>query len=191
MGCALFLKTAQKKAWQLPVAASRLSWGGRVDDSEGSERPPVRSLVGIITTIATVIHLTFGCCLHPCHFGGHGDAATPSVGLVTAEACCHDHLPDDVLIQRATDPSGHGAEVDRITLSASEACADCDACHGCQCAALSAEPLPIPSWSPLASGILAAVDGAAIANSQAKSGQPPPDCHPRSGRPALFERLLI
>jgi hypothetical protein len=151
----------------------------------------VRSLVGIITTIATVIHLTFGCCLHPCHFGGHGDRATPSVGLVTAEACGHDHLHDDVAIQPAADPSGQGAEVDGMTLSASEGCDDCDACHGCQCAALSAEAMPVPSWSSLASGIQAAGDGAAIANSQAKSGQPPPDCHPRSGRPALFARLLI
>lgn len=151
----------------------------------------MHSLVGIITTIATVIHLTFGCCLHPCHFGGHGDAATPSLGLVTADACCHDHLPDDVLTHLATEPSGHGAEVAGVTLFASEACADCDACHGCQCAALSAEAMPIPSWSPLASGTLAAVDGAAVANSQARSRQPLPDCHPRSGRPALFERLLI
>jgi hypothetical protein len=151
----------------------------------------VRSLVGIITTVATVIHLTFGCCLHPCHFGGHGDGTTPSVGLVTAEACCHDHLPDDVAIQPATDPSGLGAEVDGVMLSASEGCAGCDACHGCQCAALSAEALPIPSWSSLASGMLAAVDGAAIANSLARGGQPPPDRHPRPGRPALFERLLI
>ena len=151
----------------------------------------MRSLVGIITTIATVIHLTFGCCLHPCHIGGHGDAATPAVGLVTADGCCHDHLPDDVAIQPATEPSGHGAEVDGAALSASEACADCDACHGCQCAALAAEALPILSWSPLASGILAAVDGAAIANAQARGGRPPPDRHLRAGRPALFARLLI
>ena len=150
----------------------------------------MRSLVGIITTVATVIHLTFGCCLHPCHFGGHGDGLTPSVGLVTAEACCHDHLPDDVLSQTATDPSGHTAEVDRATLFASEACTGCDACHGCQCAALSAEALPILSWAPLASGIQAAVDGAAIANALGRGGQPPPDRHPRPGRPALVERLL-
>ena len=151
----------------------------------------MRSLVGIITTVATVIHLTFGCCLHPCHFGGHGDGLTPSVGLVTAEACCHDHLPDDVLSQTATDPSGHTAEVDRATLFASEGCGDCDACHGCQCACLSTEATPIPFWSPLASGILAAVNGGMVPSSLARGGQPPPVRHPRSSRPALFERRLI
>ena len=52
MGCAPFLKTTQKKAQELTWAASRLSRRGSVDDSEGSQRPPVRSLVGIITTIA-------------------------------------------------------------------------------------------------------------------------------------------
>jgi hypothetical protein len=151
----------------------------------------VRSLVGIITTIATVIHFTFGCCLHPCHFGGHGEGVTPTVGSVAAEACCHDHLHDDEASRPDTDTSGHGAEVDGMTLSASEACADCDTCHGCQCAALSVEALPIPSWSPLASGMLAAVDGDAIASALARGGQPPPVRHPRTSRPALFERLLI
>ncbi len=52
MGCALSLKRPRKKAQKLTRAASRLSCRGSVDDSEGSQRPPVRSLVGIITTIA-------------------------------------------------------------------------------------------------------------------------------------------
>ncbi len=151
----------------------------------------MQSLVGIITTIATVIHLTFGCCLHPCHFGGHGERETPTGGSVTAEACCHDHLPDDVASESCTDEFRHGVKVDGVMLSASEACGDCDACHGCQCAALSTEALPILSWAPLVSGILATVDGAAITNSLARGGQPPPDRHPRTRRPALFERLLI
>ena len=46
------LKWPRKKAQELTRAASRLSCRGSVDDSEGSQRPPVRSLVGIITTIA-------------------------------------------------------------------------------------------------------------------------------------------
>lgn len=151
----------------------------------------MRPLFRLLTMIATVIHLAFGCCLHPCHFGGHGEGATPTVGSVAAEACCHDHLHDDVASPPGADQSGHGAEVGGVTLSASEACADCDACRGCQCAALSTEAMPIPSWSPLASGILAAVDGGTIANSLARGGQPPPVRHPRTSRPALFERLLI
>ena len=151
----------------------------------------MRSLVGIITTIATVIHFTFGCCLHPCHFGGHGEGATATVSSVGAEACCHDHLHDNVASQSDTDTSGRGAEVDRATLVASEPCTDCDACHGCQCACLSTEATPIPPWSPLASGILAAVNGATVPSSLARGRQPPPVRHRRSSRPALFERLLI
>jgi len=151
----------------------------------------VRSLVGIITTIATVIHFTFGCCLHPCHFGGHGEGATATVKSVAAEACCHDHLHDDVASQSDTDTSGRGAEVEGVTLSASGACTDCDACLGCQCACLSTEVTPIPSWSPLALGMLAAVDGGTVPGSLARGRQPLPVRHPRSSRPALFERLLL
>ncbi|MEI8370388.1 MAG: hypothetical protein WCJ31_18320 [Planctomycetia bacterium] len=151
----------------------------------------MRSLVGIITTIATVIHFTFGCCLHPCHFSGHGEGATATVGSVGAEACCHDRLHDNVAHQPDTDTSGQGAEVEGVTLSASGACADCDACHGCQCACLSTEVTPIPFWSPLASGILSTVNGGTVPSSLARGGQPPPVRHPRSSRPALFERLLI
>lgn len=81
---------------------------------------PVRSLVGIITTIATVIHFTFGCCLHPCHFGGHGEGATATVGSVGAEPCCHDHfhdhLHDNVAHQPDTDTSGRGMARRRDTL---------------------------------------------------------------------------
>ena len=151
----------------------------------------MRSLVGIITTIATLIHFTFGCCLHPCHFGGHGEGAMPTVGSVAAEACCHDHLHDDGASQPDTDTSGHGAEVDGVTRSASETCADCDTCLGCQCACLSTEVTPIPSWSPLASGILAAVDRGTVPTSLARGGQLPPVRFPRIGRPTLFGRLLI
>ena len=155
----------------------------------------MRFLVGIITTIATVIHFTFGCCLHPCHFGGHGEEATPTVGSVAAEACCHDHLHDNlhdnVAHQPDTDTCGRSAEGEGVTLSVSRACSDCDACLGCQCACLSTEVTPIPSWSPLALGMLAAVDGGTIPGSLARGRQPLPVRHPRSSRPALFERLLL
>jgi len=192
------------------------------------EATPVRSLVGIITTIttiATVIHFTFGCCLHPCHFGGCVQTATHAVDLIqtathavdsmqtathavdsmqtathavdseSCNACCHDH--DDVAGECETSPYGqadHGHPTDgRATITVADHCLGCGGCQGCHCVATSTDAGTTVSWSPLASGIMAALDSHAIVLCAVACGTHPPDprMHPCPARHALFERFLI
>jgi hypothetical protein len=159
----------------------------------------VRSLVGIITTIATVIHFTFGCCLHPCHFGGCSETVPHAVESAACDACCHDH--DDAASAYDTLPCGHiedvraevHAEGGRASMSVADHCLGCDGCQGCHCVATSTETGATVSWSPLASGIVAALDSDAIVLFAGAGGRRPPDphLHPRPGRHPLFERFLI
>ena len=149
----------------------------------------MRSLVGIITIIATVIHFTFGCCLHPCHFGGCGDCPAQASAVVACEECCHDHVHEDA----ASESDGLQCGQADVGLMAAGGSDGCHGCSGCDCAATSAEMATAFSWSPQASGIAATVDGQAIAVLAGASGKLPPDpcMHARGRRHALFERFLI
>jgi len=155
----------------------------------------VRSLVGIITTIATVIHFTFGCCLHPCHFGGCSETAAHAVESAACDACCHDH--DDVTSECANSPCGPNEAVHavagRAMITVPDRCLGCNGCQGCHCVATSTETGTVVSWTPLASGIAAALDSHAIVLFAVACGRQPPDSrmHPSAGRDALFERFLI
>ena len=147
----------------------------------------MRSLVGIIKTIATVIHFRVGCCLHPCHVGGRGDCVAHTVEAAECDACCHDH-------EAATpEPDGLQCVVDAFTLSATLGAVNCHGCEGCHCAATATDAVTRVPWSPLASGIVAARDGAAITLFAVTCGKRTPDPHFHSGssRRALFERFLI
>jgi len=149
----------------------------------------VRSVVGIITILATVIHFTFGCCLHPCHFGGCGDCVLQATEPATCEDCCHDHDHEEAAQARGRTESGR---VD-IGLAATSRSDGCHGCSGCDCAATTADTPPDSTWSPLACGIMATGDGAAITSFAVAAGRRPPDpsAHPCPSRHALFERLLI
>ena len=160
----------------------------------------MRSLVGIITTIATVIHFTFGCCLHPCHFGGCSETVPHAVESAACDACCHDH--DDGARACDNSPCGQTEDVHAVnshaadgygTITIADHCLGCDGCQGCHCVATSTETGATVSWSPLASGIMAAVDSDAIVLFAAACGRHPPDPHvlPCACRHALFERFLI
>jgi len=147
----------------------------------------LRSLVGIITTIATVIHFTFGCCLHPCHIGGRGDCVAHAIETIECDACCHDHE------EAAPDPDDGPCVVAGFTCSATLVPVGCHGCEGCHCAAVATETAAHVPWSPLASGIVAVRDGEAITLFAVTCGRQPPDphIHPGSSRHALFERFLI
>jgi hypothetical protein len=151
---------------------------------------PVRSLVGIITTIATVIHFTFGCCLHPCHFGGCTSSAAHAVEPAACDACCHDH--DDAARECETSPCRR-IEDGNGSISDADHGLGCGGCQGCHCVATSTETGASISWSPLASGIVAALDSDAVVLVAVACGRQPPDprMHPCPGRDALFERFLI
>lgn len=147
----------------------------------------MRSLVGIITTIATVIHFTFGCCLHPCHVGGRGDCVAHATEAIDCDACCHDHE------EASPDLDGRPCVVAACSLSATLEPVSFHGCEGCHCAATATETVTRVPSSPLASGIVAARDAEAITLFAVTCGKQPPDphLHPGSSRRALFERLLI
>jgi len=138
----------------------------------------VHAIVCVVATIATVIHLTFGCCLHASHVG-------------QPDACheCADHGPDTHVSRDGHDhdanpPSDDGMHSDRAATGH-----DCD---GCTCAAVTEDDtaasrtsspddsvspfttVPSPSWQ------------ADTARPRDRGGSPPPrDTHP------LHERLLV
>lgn len=147
----------------------------------------MRSLVGIITTIATVIHFTFGCCLHPCHVGGRGDCMAHAIEAIECDACCHDHE------EAAPEPNDGQCILAEFSLSATRAPVNCHDCEGCHCAAITTETVRRVPWSPLASGIVAAHDGEAITLFAVTCGRQSPDPHTHQGasRLALLERFLI
>jgi len=147
----------------------------------------VRSLIGIITTIATVIHFTFGCCLHPCHSGGRGERFTHTIEAAACEACCHDH-------QDATEElDGERCGFGNVSFLATLVSDTCHGCEGCRCAATSTETVTTLPWSPLACGIAAARDSDAITMFAITCGKHPPDphIHPCPSHCGLFERFLI
>ena len=149
----------------------------------------MRSLVGIITILATVIHFTFGCCLHACHVAGHGES--PAVGSVIADACCHDEIDGGGAAPDA-DHGSHRGDRDGADPSVSDRCHDCAGCQGCHCAALSTGARSIAPWASLAPASASAME-ATLDIVQDAGREPPPDRHGHRGRsrPALFERLSI
>jgi len=152
----------------------------------------VRSLVGIITTIATVIHFTFGCCLHPCHDGGRGECVSHAIPAAACDECCHDDHDHHDHEEAAGEADGVSCYVADFSLVATLVADGCHPCQGCHCAATSTEVVPDWKWSPLESGIVASIDGEAITLCAVVGGKHPPDPHlrPCPGQ-ALFERFLI
>ena len=149
----------------------------------------MRSLVGIITTIAMVIHFTFGCCLHPCHGGGRGECVSHATDALACDACCDACDHEDAASELGGVPCGHAEGI----VSAIVVSENCHGCEGCHCAATSTQTLTTCLWSPLASGIAAAIESDAITRFAVACGKQPPEpnVHPCPSRHALFERFLI
>ena len=154
----------------------------------------MRSLVGIITTIATVIHFTFGCCLHPCHTGGRGDCVAVGTSVEACEDCCHAHLDpeSDEHARAAGEPEGGLCGGDGTNLVAASDCDACHGCHGCHCAATSTETGMTLPWQQAAAVLVPASGAAIVPFADARGRQPPdPHVHPCAARNPLFERFLI
>jgi hypothetical protein len=153
----------------------------------------VRSLVGIITTIATVIHFTFGCCLNPCHGGGRGECVSHAIPAAACDECCHDDHDRHQHDEAAGEADGVSCDVADSSLVAVLVSDSCHPCQGCHCAATSSEVVTHLKWSPLASGIMATIESEAITLFAVVGGKHPPDphLHPCPRGQALFERLLI
>ena len=149
----------------------------------------MRSLVGIITTIAMVIHFTFGCCLHPCHGGGRGECVSHATEALPCDACSDACDHEDAASELNGVPCGHSESGS----AAAVVTENCHGCEGCHCAATSPQTLTTFLWSPLASGIAAAIESEAITLFAVVGGKHPPDphLHPCPRGQSLFERLLI
>jgi hypothetical protein len=149
----------------------------------------VRSIVGIITTIAMVIHFTFGCCLHPCHGGGRGECVSHATEAFVCDACCDACDHEDATSEMDGVPCGHAEGV----VAAITVTEHCHGCEGCHCAATSTETLATFLWSPLVSDMVARIDSEAIVLLALVGGRHPPDPHvrPRPHGQTLFERMLI
>jgi len=153
----------------------------------------VRSLVGIITIIATVIHFTFGCCLHPCHGGGRGECVSQAIPAAACDECCHDDHGRREHGEAADEADGVSCDVADFSLVVTLVSDSCHPCQGCHCAATSPEAVTHLKGSPLASGIVATIESEAVTLFAVVGGKHPPDPHlrPCPRGQGLFERLLI
>ena len=149
----------------------------------------MRSAIGFVTTLATVIHFTFGCCLHAPHVGITGDCCgTQAVGCgADADCDCHDHDPD--LTGAASACHGRGPSASHPESCVAAASCPCD---GCDCAASLLKidddfRGPTVVWW-IGRVLDAASAGLGCAGGDRAGGRPPADCVPRS---PLFERLLV
>ena len=153
----------------------------------------MRSLVGIITTIAMVIHFTFGCCLHPCHGGGRGECVSQAIPAAACDECCHDDHDRHEHDEAADEADGVSCDAADSSLVAALVPDSCHPCQGCHCAATSTEGVTHLKWSPMASRIVATIESEAITLLAVACGKHPPDphLHPCPRGHALFERFLI
>jgi len=148
----------------------------------------VRSLVNILMTVATVIHFTLGCCLHPCHFGGCLEAV--AIEVPASATCCHDH---GVAASEADGMRCGRTEVGPATTLTAGRCGSCDGCQGCHCAATLASATSMFPWLPWALVAVTAIDGDAIAPRGFACGEilADPSFSPCPSRHGLFERFLV
>jgi hypothetical protein len=145
----------------------------------------MRSLVAIVTTLATVVHLTIGCCLHVAHDDGvlscHEEAHAVC-GMGTCDAG-HDH-PEE--------PRG---EAEVSVPSAADGLAGVrvrtHCCDGCDCVATIQEH-SASIWMPMLARPAADPGDDDIASIQARRGACDAAAPPLSALlPPLFERLLV
>ena len=156
----------------------------------------MRIVVSLLVAFATVIHFTFGCCLHISHAGaghtcglGSSHAAEVQHAAQAQEDCdCHGHDGDDEGEHR----HGHRMKADEGAGIASGHECDGHDCGGCHCVADTTAADQSTDWRPLASSLDAALDARNLAAACAArwptgDGDPPPMLH----RHPLYERLLV
>lgn len=170
------------------VRYNRTSWRS---DFLVPASPRVRAFVSLVATVATVMHLTFGCCLHAAHFGPAAACHGCPGHEGEADACCmdheHGHEHESVAEAGADEVSPPGG----LAVRAGTMAAGHD-CTGCSCTASIEDDAAVrwpASAAPLVTamadvGVSACVAG--IDRARDRGGSPPPrDTHP------LHERLLV
>ena len=158
----------------------------------------MRPAIDFLTTLAVVIHFTFGCCLHASHFGG-------------PDACCAgrrivgDQAPDDV--DACCNGREHGHEHAHDSTASAAECPDPDpgfahpesriaaagcGCEGCSCAATTLETGHEACGSTAVCWIGHVLDAPSPGLTSPRAtpvGEPPPGTS--ALRSPLFERLLV
>ena len=170
-----------------------LSFSAALDDNLTEKGFLVRPLIGIIATVATVIHFTFGCCLHPCHQACPRVCSAQPVQTPSSDHCCHGH-------EEGVEGTAAAASFDEFApalatsrWAASEESDHGGDCSGCHCTATSTSEIETFQWSPMTSGILATVDSDLIRLCARHSEARPSAPYSCQGQRALrlCERLLI
>jgi len=148
----------------------------------------VHPAIALITTLATVIHFTFGCCLHASHFDGAGDCCPGDRAIADLDSCCEDHGHEQDLPGVSAD-RGEPARTPAHGTTAGAA-SECE-CAGCTCAAtVTNTDVFSPGSPPLAWDGLSFVVGpmTRFARGDCTGHRCPV---PSELRPPLFERLLV
>lgn len=155
----------------------------------------MQAVVRLVAAVATVLHLTCGCCLHAAHLGrgnelGHETACCHAAADCVADAALGCACDAPACIEDAVAPVPADA-THRVVRSAPTG--DHHDCSGCDCVADAPASGAAASWRPLECGVAAAVDARLIIEAAAAAarvvddGEPPsiPERHP------LHERLLV
>jgi len=149
-----------------------------------------RIVVSLLAAFATVIHFTFGCCLHGSHSGaGHdGGLASAHAAEAPTDCDCHGHEGDD------EGNHCHDRRVEAQEGTGLFSGPECDGhdCGGCDCVADATAADQSTDWRPLDSSLDAALDArdlaaACAAGRPTGDGDPPP----LPERHSLYERLLV
>lgn len=148
----------------------------------------MRSSIAFIALIATVMHFTLGCCLHPAHVGGEKTCCGGTQDSQHGDACCEGH--DHGLPRTAASRTELAAGAAHTPLVAAAAAHDCG---GCRCAATKPEAgrfshaSPAVAWRCLPVGTTQAASAPA-AGVDPLTGKGP---IPSALWPPLHERYLV
>jgi hypothetical protein len=149
----------------------------------------VRSMFTCLTLLATVMHFTFGCCLHASHFGGSDTCCTSALVSDHGGDCGESHDHDHDLT--ATTVPGHDAGATDGSCHAAAAASSCD-CEGCTCVAIvPTHDVRLDGPSPgawIGDGLLAPPVNLTSPGLVGRGHESPPLS---ALRPPLFERLLV
>lgn len=152
----------------------------------------MRPAIAFVTTLATVIHFTCGCCLHASHFAADGGCCAGVIAAGRGDGCCEDHDHD-----HDHDPSGNPADchesgVTAVPAAAAVAAPGCG-CDGCDCAATPVESraeMRGPAAGCWVGSLLDAIPAGSASASRGDGAGSPGPVQSRL-RPPLSERFLV
>jgi len=153
----------------------------------------MRNILRCIATAATVIHLSFGCCLHPAHFDGRDACCGGTVAGCDDQACGHEPNAGHLESTHACE-GRHERHTEVNPLASVSAPALSHGCNRCSCVVTEPDGGRQLIWPPVVCGRVEIVSGDALAgDAAALARRRPPESssHGSERLRALFERFLI